>query len=52
MSIGNLILGALGMYIYLRSRRMEPPPKLREWELKLRSLVQRPQPEREIPSES
>lgn len=51
MSIGNLIAGALAMYIYLRAKGVEPPPKLAEWELKVRSLLQTIREERQRPAE-
>lgn len=37
MSIGSLIFGAAGMYIYLRRKGVEPPPEVLKWERRLKA---------------
>lgn len=44
MSIASLILGALGMYVYLRRKGLEPPPQILQWENKLRGAFTQPPP--------
>lgn len=48
MKFVDTLLGALGMYIYLRSRGVEPPPELLTIETRLRTLV--PSPAAGIPA--
>ena len=48
MSFGSLIIGGLGMYVYLRRKGLEPPPKVLEWENKFRALFTQPPPEAEV----
>ena len=45
MNLGSLIIGATGMYLYLRGKGIEPPPEVLKWERALRSaFVQTPKP--------